>query len=143
LLLQQGLTESLAGRFESTYLPHWSFTEMNTAFGMTLDQYIWFGGYPGAATLLQDELRWKSYVLTSLIESSISRDILMLTRIDKPALMRRLFELGCLHSGQILSYNKMIGQLQDAGNTTTLAHYLSLLDQAGLLAGLEKFFHPP
>ena len=139
LLLQQGLTESLAGRFELLYVGHWSFLEMRDAFGWTVQQYIWFGGYPGSASLIDDEDRWKAYVRDSLIESSISRDILMMTRVDKPALMKRLFELGCLYSGQILSYTKLMGRLQDAGNTTTLAHYLGLLDTAGLLAGLEKY----
>lgn len=139
LLLQQGLTESLAGRFESTYISHWSLKEMQQAFGFTAQQYVWFGAYPGAASLINDEERWKNYVNNSLIETSISKDILMLTRVDKPALMKRLFELGCLYSGQILSYTKVQGQLQDAGNTTTLSHYLQLLDTAGLLAGIEKY----
>lgn len=139
LLLQQGLTESLAGRFELTYLGHWSYTEMKTAFDWTTDQFAWFGGYPGSARLVNDELRWKRYVNDALIEPSISRDILSLSRVDKPALLRRLFEFGCLYSGQLLSYNKMLGQLVDAGNTTTLAHYLDLLDSAGLLSGLEKY----
>ena len=139
LLLQQGLTESLAGRFETTYLGHWSCDEMGRAFGVTADQFVWFGGYPGAATLMSDEDRWKRYVNDALIETSISRDILMLTRVDKPALLRKLFELGSLFSGQILSFTKIVGQLQDAGNTTTLAHYLQLLNPAGLLAGIEKY----
>lgn len=139
LLLQQGLTESLAGRFETTYMSHWSYPEMNKAFNWTVDQYIWFGGYPGSASLIHDEERWKNYVNQSLIETSISKDILMLTRVDKPALMRRLFELGCLYSGQVLSYTKILGQLQDAGNTVTLSHYLELMDTAGLLGGLEKY----
>jgi len=139
LLIQQGLTESLAGRFELTYLGHWSFTEMESAFGFTADQYVWFGGYPGAAGLINDEERWKNYVSNALIETSISKDILMLTRVDKPALMKRLFELGCVYSGQILSFTKILGQLSDAGNTTTLSHYLQLLDTAGLLGGIEKF----
>lgn len=139
LLMQQGLTESLAGRYELSYMGHWSLAEMSEAFGTTPEEYVWFGGYPGAASLTHDEARWKQYIVDSLIESSISKDILMLTRIDKPALMRRLFELGCCYSGQILSYNKIMGQLQGSGNTTTLAHYLSLLDTAGLLAGLEKY----
>ena len=139
LLLQRGLTESLAGRFESMYLGHWSFTEMQKAFGWNVNQYVWFGGYPGSAELIKNEGRWKAYVQQSLIETSISKDILMLTRVDKPALMKRFFEMGCLYSGQILSYTKMLGQLQDAGNTTTLSHYLNLLDTAGLLGGLEKY----
>ncbi len=139
LLLQKGLTESLAGRFESTYMGHWAFEEMQQAFGWDANQYVRFGGYPGSATLIDDEERWKTYVTESLIETSISKDILMLTRVDKPALMKRLFELGCLYSGQILSYTKILGQLLDAGNTTTLSHYLELLDKAGLLAGIEKY----
>lgn len=139
LLLQQGLTESLAGRFELTYLGHWAFSEMQAAFDWNADQFAWFGGYPGTARLVHDEPRWKKYVSDALIEPCISRDILSLTRVDKPALLRRLFELGCLYSGQLLSYNKMLGQLLDAGNTTTLAHYLDLLDSAGMLCGLEKY----
>jgi hypothetical protein len=139
LLLQQGLTESLAGRFENLYLTHWTFREMNQAFGWDTATYAWFGGYPGSAGLINEELRWKSYIRDSIIETSISRDILMLTRIDKPALLKNLFELGCIYSGQILSFTKMQGQLQDAGNTTTLSHYLKLLDTAGLLGGLEKY----
>lgn len=139
LLLQKGLTESLAGRFEMTYLGHWSYAEMKKAFQWSPEEYVWFGGYPGAAPLITDPARWRSYVTDSLIETSVSKDILMLTRVDKPALIRRLFELGSRYSGQILSYTKMIGQLQDAGNTTTVAHYLNLLHSAGLLSGLEKY----
>lgn len=139
LLLQQGLTESLAGRFELHYLSHWSFNEMHKEFGLTPEQFAWFGGYPGSAELISNEERWKKYVHDSLIETSISKDVLMLTRVDKPALLRKLFEIGCMYSGQILSYTKILGQLLDAGNTTTLSHYLNLLDTAGLLAGIEKF----
>jgi len=138
-LLQKGLGESLAGRFELIRVPHWSFTEMRDAFGWDVDRYIYFGGYPGAATLVDDEFRWKSYVLDSIIEPTLSRDVLQLARIDKPALLRRLFVLGCAYSGQILSYQKMIGQLQDVGNTTTLANYLALLGGAWMLTGLDKF----
>ncbi|KUL19973.1 MAG: Uncharacterized protein XE13_0230 [Proteiniphilum sp. 51_7] len=139
LLIQKGLTESLAGRFETIYLGHWSYPEMQEAFGWSIEQYVYFGGYPGSSTLIDDEERWKNYIKNSLIETSISKDILMLTRVDKPALLKRLFELGCLYSGQILSYTKILGQLQDAGNTTTLVNYLQLLSQCGLLGGLEKY----
>ncbi len=139
LLMQSGLSESLAGRFEVIYMPHWSFAEMHEAFGWSLDQYIYYGGYPGSAPLVDDPDRWRQYILDSLVETTISRDILLLRRVDKPALLRRLFELGCQYSGQILSYTKMLGQLQDAGNTTTLAHYLDLLKAAGLLEGLPKY----
>jgi predicted AAA+ superfamily ATPase len=139
LMLQQGLTESLAGRFETTYLGHWSFSEMSDAFGFSPEEFVWFGGYPGAAPLAADEDRWKKYVADALIDATISKDIMMLTRVDKPSLMRRLFELGCTYSGQVLSFTKILGQLQDAGNTTTLSHYLHLLDTAGLLGGIERY----
>lgn len=139
LLIAQGLTESLAGRFEMLRLPHWSFPEMREAFGWSLEQYLFFGGYPGAAPLIKDTTRWSRYIADSLIETSISRDVLLLTRVDKPALLRRLFELACRYSGQVLSYTKMLGQLQDAGNTTTLAHYLDLLAGAGMVCGLSKY----
>jgi predicted AAA+ superfamily ATPase len=138
-LMQQGVSESLAGRFELIRVPHWSFAEMREAFDWNLEQYIYFGGYPGAASLISDENRWRDYVLDSIIEPTLAKDVLQLTRIDKPALLRSLFVLGCHYSGQILSYQKMIGQLQDAGNTTTLSSYLTLLSGAWLLTGLEKF----
>ena len=138
LQMQSGLSESLAGRFEPIRVTHWSFPEMAAAFDFTLDQFIFFGGYPGAAGLITDEERWRDYILHALVEPHLERDILAMTRVDKPALLKNLFELGASYSGQILSYSKMTGQLQDAGNTTTLAHYLDLLATAGLLTGLEK-----
>lgn len=139
LLVHQGLTESLAGRFEVIRAPHWSFAEIKEAFGLGLEQYLYFGSYPGSAELIADEERWRHYILDSLVETTLSRDILLHTRVDKPALLRQLFRLGCDYSGQILSYQKMLGQLQDAGNTVTLAHYLELLSAAGMLAGLQKY----
>ena len=139
LLIQRGLTESLAGRFEILHLPHWSFAEMRSAFGWSTEEYIFRGGYPGSAPLASEHARWRRYIIDALIETTISRDVLLLTRVDKPALLRRLFELGCRYSGQILSYTKMLGQLQDAGNATTLAHYLELLAGAGMVTGLQKF----
>lgn len=139
LLLQVGLGESLAGRFELITLTHWTWPEMRDAFGVSLDQYLFYGGYPGAAALMDDHQRWASYIRDALIETTISRDILLMTRVDKPALLRRLLHLGCEYSGQILAYQKMTGQLHDAGNTTTLAHYLDLLSGAGMITGLQKF----
>ena len=139
LLLAQGLTESLAGRFGVLHLPHWSFSEMQAAFGWSLERYLFYGAYPGAVSLAGQPARWSNYIRHSLVEPTIALDVLLMARVDKPALLRRLFELGCAYSGQILSYNKMLGQLQDAGNTTTLAHYLDLLSDAGLLTGLQKF----
>jgi predicted AAA+ superfamily ATPase len=139
LLVQHGLSESLTGRFELIRAPHWSFGEMRDAFGLSLDEFIHFGGYPGAAGLIGDEQRWAAYVLDAIVETTISRDLLLLTRVDKPALLRSLFRLVCDYSAQIVSYQKLTGQLQDAGNTTTLAHYLDLLAAAGLAVGLEKY----
>jgi predicted AAA+ superfamily ATPase len=139
LLVQQGLTESLAGRFEVLHMPHWSYAEMRDAFGFDVEEHIFFGGYPGAASLTGDPSRWARYINDSLIETTISRDVLLLTRVDKPALLRRLFELACRYSGQIVAYTKLLGQLHDAGNTTTLAHYLDLLSGAGMVTGLQKY----
>lgn len=138
-LMQRGLTESLAGRYESIYMTHWSYPEMQEAFDFSLDEYIYFGGYPGSAGLIREEGRWRSYVRGALIHPNIEKDILQMTRVDKPALLKTLFELGCAYSGQIIAYAKLQGQLQDAGNTVTLAHYLELLCQAGLLVGLQKY----
>jgi len=138
-LISRGLAESLAGRFEVLHLPHWSFAEMRDAFGWSLNEYVYYGGYPGAAPLIGEPARWSRYVLDALIETTLARDVLLLSRVDKPALLRRLFELSCRYSGQILSYTKMLGQLQDAGNSTTLAHYLDLLAGAGMITGLQKY----
>ena len=139
LLLMDGLSESLMGRFELSYAGHWSLPEMQDAFGFSPEQYQWFGGYPGAAGLIGDESRFKDYIRNAIIEPTMTRDILMTTKIDKPALLKQLFEVGAGYSAQIISYNRMLGQLQDAGNTTTLARYIRLLDQAGLLSGLNKY----
>jgi uncharacterized protein len=140
-LVQKGLTESLAGRFEIIPITHWSFDEMRKVFGWSLEKYAYFGGYPGAAALADenDPSRWKNYINDALIETTISRDILLMTQINRPVLLRRLFQLGCVYSGQVLSFTKMLGQLQENGNTTTLAHYLDLMAGAGLIEGLQKF----
>ncbi len=139
LLIQSGLTESLAGRFELVPIPHWAWPEMRECFGWDLEQFVFFGGYPGAAPLVAQPERWAAYVREALVETTVSRDVLLLNRVDKPALLRQLFALACSYTGQILSYTKMLGQLQDAGNTTTLAHYLELLAGAGMVAGLPKY----
>lgn len=139
LLLKSGLNESLAGRFELIRMSHWSYPEMHAAFGWTLEQFIYFGGYPGSAGLIDNEARWKSYVRDAIMMPSIEKDVLLTKTIYKPALMKQLFLLGCSYSGEELSLNKMIGQLQDAGNVTTLASYLDTLSEAGLLCGLQKY----
>lgn len=138
-LMQKGLTETLAGRYEMIRMTHWSYPEMQAAFDFSLNEYLYFGGYPGSAYLIREEQRWRAYVRSALIHPNIEKDILQMTRVDKPALLKTLFELGCAYSGQIISYTKLQGQLQDAGNTVTLAHYLDLLAQAGLLSGLPKY----
>jgi len=139
LLLARGTTESLAGRFFLHRCPHWSFTECRNAFNWDLDHWLFFGGYPGAAALIDDETAWRAYVADGLVEAVLARDVLALNTVGKPALLRHLFGLAASFPAQILSYNKMLGQLQDAGNTTTLAHYLKLLDTAFLVTGLERF----
>ena len=135
VLLERGLSESLAGRFEEIRMSHWSFREMNECFGVTLDQYIYYGGYPGAAFLYDDLDRFRQYIQSSIIDATINKDILMDTPISKPALLRQTFELGAAYSGNLLSLNKM----QDAGNAATLAGYINLLNESGLLCGLQKF----
>ncbi len=139
VMIAKGLSESLAGRFESIKMSHWNLQEMQDAFGFTTEEYIYYGGYPGAADLIHDAERWEEYIYSSIIESTINKDILMNTPINKPALLRQTFELSSSYSGEILSLTKMLGSLQDAGNTTTLSSYLSLLNDSGLVTGLQKY----
>lgn len=139
LLLGSGLTESLAGRFELLKSTHWSLAEMSDAFGYGLDDYLKFGGYPGAAILTGDIERWRGYMVDSIVETTISRDVLQMEDVRKPALMRALFELGAQYSAQEISYRKLLGQLDDKGNTDTIRHYLDLLSKAGMMSGLQKF----
>lgn len=139
LMLRKGLTESLAGRFEMLRLGHWTPEEMHDAFGWNLDQWIYYGSYPGTARFLSDMRRWRKYVRDSLATPAIEKDVLLTSTIYKPALMKQLFELGCSYSAEILSLTKLLGQLQDAGNVTTLSSYLTILDQCNLLTGLQKY----
>lgn len=139
-LLQKGLTESLAGRYEPIFMSHWSYREMREAFGMTLDQFIYFGGYPEPATTRHDEGRFKHYVLNALINATIDQDLLQMTRVEKPAVLKRLFELGCgTYSGQIMAFHKIVADLGQGAHIVTLRHYLELLSQAKMLTGLQKF----
>ena len=139
VLLQKGLADSLAGRFETIKMTHWTYAEMHEAFGLSLDEYIYYGGYPGAMSLIKEPDRWNNYVKDSIIDATINKDILFDMAISKPALLRQTFELGAFYSGQIVSLTKMVGSLQDAGNTTTLSGYLNILKDSGLLAGIQKF----
>lgn len=138
LLLQKGLSDSLKGRFELLRSTHWTFAEMHDAFEYGLDDFLLRGGYPGSAHL-EDEQRWLAYMNDSIIGTTLNQDILQMEDVRKPALLRRLFELGAYYSGQELSYRKILGQLDDRGNTDTIAHYLDLLDGAGMLTGLQKY----
>ena len=139
LLIRKGLTESLAGRFEMIRMGHWRFREMQDAFGWNLDQYIYFGGYPGTAAFVENEARWRRYIKDSLVAPAIEKDVIQTSNIYKPALMKQVFELGCSYSGELLSLTKISGQLQEKGNVTTLASYLNILRECALLTGLQKF----
>ena len=139
LLLERGLSEVLTGRFETIPCTHWSLNECKEAFNYTLDDYLYFGGYPASAALKDDHDRWLDYMQNSIITPSIARDVITLENVRKPALMEKSFWLGSSFSSQEISYRKILGQLNDAGNTTTLAHYIQLLNNASLLCGLEKF----
>ena len=143
LLMQSGLSESLAGRFLPLQVTHWSYLEMSQAFNFNLQKYLYFGGYPGAADLVGSLDDWRNFILEAIIAPNIERDVLAMTRVDKPTLLKRVFELGADYSGQILAFHKMLGQLQGAGNTTTLARYLELLSKAGLIVGLQKYSNRP
>lgn len=139
VLLERGLADSMAGRYEEIRMSHWSYSEMHDAFGWNLEQYIFYGGYPGSAQLIGDEQRWRDYIFSSIVDATINKDILQDTVITKPALLRQTFELCAAYSGEMVSLTKMLGQLQDAGNTTTLAGYINLLSQSGLVGGLQKY----
>lgn len=139
VLLEKGLSESLAGRFEEIRMSHWSFSEMQECFGFSIEQYVYYGSYPGAASLIDDNDRFQQYIQSAIVDTTINKDILMDTPISKPALLRQTFELGAFYSGSLLSLTKMVGALQDAGNTSTLAGYIELLKESGLLGGLQKF----
>jgi len=139
LLMQKGLIESLAGRFELHRHFHWSYGECREYFRLSLDEYLFFGGYPGALPLRGDEARWGRYVRDSLIESVLGKDVLLMAPVAKPALLRQVFSLCLAHPAEIISYQKMIGQLRDAGNTVTVASYIRLLADAFLFAPLERY----
>ena len=139
LLVERGLTESLAGRFELIRFPHWNLNEEFAAFGVGWKDHISLGGYPRLHDFLPDARRFFSYVRDSIIESVLSKDLLLLHPVDKPVLLRRLFEFSCRHPAEIVSLQKMLGQLTDKGNVTTLSHYLDLLAKAFLIAPLQKY----
>ena len=141
-----GRNESLTGRFRELSVQHWSFPEMAEVFGLTVEQFIYYGGYPGSWPGACEKSKfdyWHSYILKTIIGSVIGRDIVMLKQIKKPALMHQLVELAPTYSGQIMAYNKLVGALQDKGNVTTIKHYLNLLADAGLIATLSRYTPRP
>ena len=137
--IQDGVTESLAGRFELTRLGHWRFCELQAAFGYDLDRYLAFGGYPGAVALEGDRDRWYAYLKDAIVETVIGKDILQFQRVGKPALFRQAFEILCHYPAQEISYTKLLGQLQDRGNTDLVKHYISLYQSAFMFHALEKY----
>jgi len=139
LTLQQGLADSLAGRYELIRVGHWDLSECDRAFGWDLDTFLTFGGYPGAAELIDDVPRWRAFVRDSIIEPVLLRDLLALTAIAKPALFRQTFELSLSYPAQEVSLQKLLGQLQESGNVSTVKHYLNMFEGAFLLRPLQKY----
>ncbi len=139
LSLRQGMQESLAGRYERIDAHHWSLAECQESLGWSLDEYLKFGGYPAAGELVSDLDRWQNFIRNSIVEPVLFKDILGLTSISKPALFRQTFELTMAYPAQEISLQKILGQLQDKGNVTTIKHYLELLEGAFLLKVLFKY----
>ena len=143
LALQTGLSESLAGRFELIRAYHWTFLESQRAFGHALDDYLVFGGYPGADRYRREESRWFAYVKSSIVETVLERDIMQLRRVERPALFKQVFELVCNYPAMEISLRKLVGQLQDPGSIETVKHYIELLEGAYLIKTLQKFSTNP
>ncbi|HSN79174.1 MAG TPA: ATP-binding protein [Rhodoferax sp.] len=139
LQIQSGLTESLAGRFELTRIYHWTFAELEEAFGYDLERYLLYGGYPGAVAFEDDYDRWYAYLKDSIVEAVIGKDILQNRKVANPALFRQAFEILCRYPAQEISYTKLLGQLQDKGNTDLVKYYLELYAGAFLIYSLEKY----
>jgi predicted AAA+ superfamily ATPase len=139
LSIQTGLTESLAGRFELITVPHWGFHESRKEFGYSIDDWLRWGGYPGSDSFRKNDARWRSYLTQSIVDAVIGRDILTLKTVKNPALFRQAFAIACGFPAQELSYAKLLGQLQDAGNTDLVKSYLELYEGAFLLFSIFKY----
>ena len=133
----------MAGRFELLRAYHWSFAESQTAFGHTLDDYLTYGGYPGAEPFRHEEERWLSYLRSSIIETVLEKDIMQLRRVERPSLFRQVFELLCSYPAMEISLRKLVGQLQDPGSIETVKHYIELFEGAFLVKALQKFSTNP
>ena len=118
---------------------HWSLQEMVEAFEFSLDEYLFFGGYPGAALAAW---RYRGMAPVRRVRDHRTRladgTSWRLAEVDKPALMRQLVDLVPAYSGQIVTYNHLVGRLRDAGNATTIGHYLDLLSDAGIVTQLSN-----
>ncbi len=143
LMLQRGMKESLAGRFQLIPCSHWFFPECQEAFGWSLNQFLFYGGYPGAVPFADDFIAWRDYVQNSLLETVVGRDIPAVQRVDNPALFRQTLHLACQHPAEIISLQKLVGQLQDRGSINTLANYLEFLSAAFLIRPVQKWSSRP
>lgn len=143
LQLGLGTRETMAGRFERLRLLHWPARELMQRFqisaGAGVEQVVRFGSYPGAVALLPDYARWRDYIKDSIVEPAIGRDVLMMEAIRKPALLRQVFAVCVGHPAEIISIQKLCGQLTERGALDTVAHYLHILEEACLVAAVPKY----
>jgi predicted AAA+ superfamily ATPase len=143
LRVTSGSRETLAGRFERITLRHWSASSLASIFHMPAQQaalsLVQFGSYPGAVALQSDPVRWRAYLRDAIIEPAIGRDVLALATVRRPGLLRQVFAVAVGSPARIVSLQKLQGQLQDKGALETVAHYLALLQDAYLVAPLERF----
>ena len=138
LLLQKGLEESLEGRFETIKMGYWDWQEMHGAFGFSMDEYVYFGGFPGLAPDIQDEDRWRNLMEDSIISPILTRDILEIEEIRNPALLRQVFELACIESAKELSLTKMQGTM-NSGTVPTIKNYLDILNKSMIVQPLQNY----
>lgn len=138
LLLQKGLEESLEGRFETIKMGYWDWQEMHEAFGFSMDEYVYFGGFPGLAPDIQDEDRWRNLMEDSIISPILTRDILEIEEIRNPALLRQVFELASIESAKELSLTKMQGTM-NSGTVPTIKNYLDILNKSMIVQPLQNY----
>ena len=129
----------MAGRYELIEAHHWFLSEVEELFGTTIKDYLKFGGYPAAYDLIDDVERWQSFIQNSIVEPVLGKGLQGLAQIKKPALFRQAFELALRYPAQEVSYQKMLGQIQDRGNVATIRQYLELFQGAFLIKVLEKY----
>jgi len=143
LRVTAGLRESLAGRFERIVFAHWTAGALAKTFNMSIldaaRRAVFFGTYPGAWALTHDQARWRAYIRDAIIDPAIGRDVLALGQVRRPALLRQVFAVAAGSPAEIVSLQKIQGRLADRGALETVAHYLELLQDAYLVAPLEKF----